>query len=301
MYDIELAAGDSVRPGELVLQPEAVSSRRPWRFLTHAALSVLIGGVGGYAFGVEPHDLRVVRQDIEVAGWQREASGLRIGHLSDLHCESERARRRTARAAALLADQKPDVVVLTGDYVTSSASQWAGACADALAPLAKAPLGAYAILGNHDWYSGEPGRVECELGRVGFKVLRNASLSLPDVPGVWMVGLDDRWKRKHDLPLAMTDVPADAQKILLVHEPDYADEAGAGFAVQFSGHSHGGQVRFPGLGPLYTPKLSRHYFDGLQQSLYHPVYTTRGVGTCGFPMRLFCRPEVAVLTLVSAG
>ena len=84
--------------------------------------------------------------------------------------------------------------------------------------------------------------------------------------------------------------------MLLVHEPDYADEAPPGFALQLSGHSHGGQIRVPGLPPLHVPKYSTHYPEGLQQGPHHPVYTTRGVGTTGPPIRLFCPPEVTVLT-----
>ena len=84
-----------------------------------------------------------------------------------------------------------------------------------------------------------------------------------------------------------------------MHEPDYADEAPPGFALQLSGHSHGGQIRIPGLPAFHCPKYGRHYPEGLRQGPHHPVYTTRGVGTIGPPIRLFCPPEVTVLTLRS--
>ena len=115
-----------------------------------------------------------------------------------------------------------------------------------------------------------------------------------------MVGLDDRYAGRQDVARALDSVPPDVCKLLLVHEPDYADEAPAGFALQLSGHSHGGQVRVPGLPPLHVPKYSTHYPEGLQQGPHHPVYTTRGVGTTGLPIRLFCPPEVTVLTLHAA-
>jgi hypothetical protein len=89
-------------------------------------------------------------------------------------------------------------------------------------------------------------------------------------------------------------------KLLLIHEPDYADEAPASFALQFSGHSHGGQVRIPGLAPIIVPKYSRRYPEGLQRARHHMVYTTRGVGMVGPKFRLFCPPEVAVIRLTRA-
>ena len=89
----------------------------------------------------------------------------------------------------------------------------------------------------------------------------------------------------------------DTVRLLLVHEPDYADESPAGFAMQFSGHSHAGQVRVPGLPPLYCPEYGRKYPEGLRHTLTHPVYTTRGVGMMGPQMRFCCPPEVTLLIL----
>ena len=270
------------------------------RFLKTAAVGAVTGlGTGVYAYEWEPDHPEIVHRDVRLAGWPRSAAGLRIGHLSDLHCQSKAAVARTARAAHLLLAQRPDVVFLTGDYVSDRHGVgWAGACADALAPLARVGRGVFAILGNHDWAG--PEQVIRELTRVGFTVLRNQSAPLPGVPNVWLVGMDSRSHNAQNPIQALADVPSAAIKILLMHEPDYADEAPLGFALQLSGHSHGGQIRFPPL-PAHYPSYGRQYPEGLQQAAHHQVYTTRGVGMMGPQMRFCCPPEVTVLTIQPVG
>ena len=174
-----------------------------------------------------------------------------------MHCDTAHAVARTRRAAEMLLAQKPDVVFLTGDYITDHPHRWAHQAAEALAPLAAVPGGVFCILGNHDWsnyhwLSRSAELVAQALAGVGFTVLRNEAAPLPPAPGVWVVGLDDRYAGREDVARALDGVPPDACRILLVHEPDYADEAPAGFALQLSGHSHGGQIRRarPAAAPL---------------------------------------------------
>lgn len=259
-----------------------------------------MGGTALYAGEVEPEHLEVVRHDIKLAGWPAAASGLRIGQLSDLHCHDQRSLRRAERSVEMLLAQKPDIVFLTGDFVSSSLG-FVVACAETLAPLMAAPRGVFAVLGNHDWGGRRTGNrtayVTRELKRIGVQVLRNRSVPLPGDSSVWLVGLDPRSMNAQNLALALDGVPEKAVKLLLVHEPDYADEAPAGFALQFSGHSHGGQIRLPGLPPLHCPSYGRQYPEGLQQAANHLVYTTRGIGMIGPQMRFCCPPEVTVLSL----
>jgi predicted MPP superfamily phosphohydrolase len=282
-------------------KPSRLFDRR--RFLRLAGKAALIAaGPTAYAKWIEPDQLVVANVDVALPGLPPAASGLRIGHISDLHCDDDHAVERTRRAVALLLAQKPDVVAITGDYVTLVNPRWVMACVDALAPLASVPGGAFAILGNHDWWSGNQDRITRELHAAGITVLRNEArpVKLARAKDVWMVGLDDRWMKKHDAARAAANVPKDAARILLVHEPDYADEAPPGFLLQLSGHAHGGQVRIPGLPPLIVPPYSRRYPEGLRQGRRHIVYTTRGVGMVRPRLRLFCRPEVALLRLVTA-
>jgi predicted MPP superfamily phosphohydrolase len=251
-----------------------------------------------YARLYEPDHLRVARVDVPIAGLPAEADGLRIGHISDPHCDSRHAMMRAARAAHLLMGEKPDIVFMTGDYVTTKPGECIPYMAKMLRPLAAAPRGSYAVLGNHDWWAGDPDGVEKQLTQTGFTVLRNRSVPLKGIKDVWIVGLDQRCNGHQNVNKALHGVPAGATKLLLIHEPDYADEAPEGFALQFSGHSHGGQVRIPGLPPIIVPRYSRRYPEGLQQASRHLVYTSRGVGVIGPRFRLFCPPEVAVLRLI---
>lgn len=274
------------------------------RFLKSVTAAVVTAGVAAPVYGheCEAEHLEVVRRDIHVQGWPRSLAGLRIGQLSDLHCQDDRAVDRTARATRLLVAEKPDVVLLTGDYISGShSSDWAAPCARALAPLASAPRGVFASLGNHDWYGGRPDIIAGELARVGFHVLRNGSAPLPGAPDVWLVGLDSVSMHRQDVAAALSGVPPAAAKVLLAHEPDFADSMPPGFLFQLSGHSHAGQVRLPGLPPLHCPELGKLYPEGWQRTTRHPVYTTRGVGMMGPQVRLFCPPEVTVLTVQPAG
>ena len=266
---------------------------------------LLFGGIasalptGVYAHEFEPEQVRLATLEVPIPGLPPEAAELRIGHLSDTHCDSPRAVRRAAHAAQLLAAQKPDVVFLTGDYITYYPRSNMAPAADALRSLADAPRGAFAVLGNHDWWSGDPDYVASQLRRVGFTVLRNQAAEVKGT-GLWVVGLEQRCDSLQDPHRAVQGVPKDALKLLLIHEPDYADEAPAGFVLQFSGHSHGGKVRVPGLPPLIVPTHSRRYPEGLRQARNHWVYTTRGVGMVRPRFRLCCPPEVAIIRLVPA-
>ena len=153
------------------------------------------------------------------------------------------------------------------------------------------------MLGNHDWWSLRPDLIAGELQRVGFEVLRNRSVPLANAPNIWLVGLDSRSLGAHNPMLALQGVPEKAIKLLLIHEPDYADEAPHGMALQLSGHSHAGQIRIPGLPPLHCPTFGQRYPEGLQQTTQHPVYTTRGIGMINPQIRVCCPPEVTVLTI----
>ncbi|MEO7718642.1 MAG: metallophosphoesterase [Capsulimonas sp.] len=273
------------------------------RFLKGAAFAGLTsGGAAAYGHTVEEERL-IVRETIVAApGWPAAHSGWRIGILSDFHCDRHRAVERTARAVAMLMALKPNVVFLPGDFVSGhNANDWIGPCAEALKPLTQTPGGVYGVLGNHDSLNAHPGAVAKGLERVGISILRNMSRPIPTLPNTYVIGVDDVLAHAAHWPRALRHVPEGAFRFLMVHEPDVADEMGPlGLTLQISGHSHGGQIRLPGFGPLHVPKMATHYPEGLRQGPHHPVYTTRGVGVMGPQMRLFCPPEVTLLKIVSA-
>jgi predicted MPP superfamily phosphohydrolase len=166
-----------------------------------------------------------------------------------------------------------------------------------------APLGIYVVYGNHDYYVGYVSQTTASVRRAGMTLLRNQSVPLTRGKSqIFIVGIDDLWLRYANLPRALQSVPRDACKIALMHEPDFADEAAkAGIDLQLSGHSHGGQVRIPGIGPLILPEYGRKYPMGLARvGNFTQVYTTRGVGVLPPPVRFNCPPEVTLIRLTRA-
>ncbi len=268
------------------------------RLIIGAGLA-LGGGAGLAAYGrwIEPERVGLTRLRILLRDWPADQPPLRIGLLSDLHCDGDRAVHRARRAVELLMAARPDVVFLTGDYVTSHGEQWAPKCADVLAPVRSAPLGAYAVRGNHDWWTGSADIVERELGRIGVPTLSNSSARLAMPSDVRVIGVESLTTGKEDITAAVAHLPPNGVRFLLVHEPDFADRVTERVSLQLSGHSHGGQIRVPGL-PAYTPYAARRYVMGYYDSGPHPIFVTRGVGMIGVPLRINCPPEAALLTVI---
>lgn len=244
---------------------------------------------------VEPRWLVVERVTVPLRRLPPALDGLRIAHLSDLHLGPEIKAEDIEEAVALTMTLQADLIVLTGDYVTRRVEYGPGL----VKPLSRlsAPLGVYATLGNHDHWAGAR-EIAGYLAAAGVVVMQNTARPIArDGATLWLVGLDDIWFGTADLNEALVSVPQDACKVVLVHEPDFADQAARQADLQLSGHTHGGQVRIPGLGPLILPKWGRKYPIGLQKAGAMWVYTSRGVGLVSPPIRFNCPPEVALLTL----
>jgi len=220
---------------------------------------------------------------------------LTMVQISDIHHSRFVPLRIIEQAVAVANSLHPNVVFLTGDFVSNDIT-YAPACARALGRL-QAPLGVYAILGNHDYWT-DPARVTHELRMNGITVLINEAHHLTDE--LWVVGIDDAWAGQPDIEKAMNGVPRGAAIILLAHEPDFADQAqGRGFLLQLSGHSHGGQIRFPFTHRPVLPFLAWKYYVGLRRVGDLLVYTSQGLGTMQPPFIFTCRPQIDVLRLVS--
>ena len=208
------------------------------------------------------------------------------------------------RAVRLAQSFQPDLVALTGDFVShpwnkrngSAGAMFIEPCSEALAQLGNTQ--SIAVLGNHDHFNG-PNIVAAGLRERGVAVLRNACLPLErGKDRIWIAGIDDAWVRAADLNRALQGIPQNEATILLAHEPDFADHA-ASFPVdlQLSGHSHGGQVRLPGIGALVLPEMAEKYPIGLNRVGNLQVYTNVGLGVINPPVRFLCPPEVTFLTL----
>ncbi len=254
----------------------------------------------------EPNQIRVRRISVPLPSLPAPLDGLTIGQLSDFHRGPYVSEEHVRQAAAIAASLQPDVIVLTGDFVSRSA-QYAASCIDALAGL-RAPYGLFAVLGNHDYWTGEVRAVRQAVERRGVEVLVNRSVRLSRGGTDWWIsGVDDVWSGRPDLDAALVRVPEEDFRILLCHEPDFADTASrAGIPLQLSGHTHGGQVIVPGIGPIVLPPYGEKYPMGLRrvQGSGTLVYTNVGVGLIPWqlgPMALAvrwnCPPEVTLLTL----
>lgn len=271
--------------------------RRGLKIVIPGLVVLLLCGLAARSGGVV-----VERVEVPLPGLPAELDGLTVVHISDLHYGfgQFRSEDSLAQITRLISSLDPDLIVFTGDLLDRSADP---AITDTL-PLEglKAPLGVYAVLGNHDHYFGKE-KIVCFLADSGVEVLVNRSVRVEKGGRhFWLIGLDDPLTGDPNLARAMAPIPPGDCKILLVHAPDFAPRAArGGIQLQLSGHSHGGQIRLPGVGALYCPPLGREYPLGLHQvpGSRTLVYTNRGLGTTVLPLRLFCPPEVTLLTLRS--
>jgi len=282
-------------------------TRRKLIQLGAAAATVAAVGVAADGLLYEALEPRLTRVEVPLARLPEALDGLTVAQLSDFHYGPFTV-TPIRRAVELVNGLKPDLIVLTGDFVTipiwneylhvaKRAARAAEPCAELLAPLT-AKLGKYVALGNHDRDS-DPGFItECLQAR-GMPVLRNSSTPI-EISGkrLWLAGVDDSLVGKPDLDVTLRNIPATEPVILLAHEPDYADAAKAyPVDLQLSGHSHGGQIRLPVVGPAYLPWGAKRYPMGMYRLRSLILYTNVGLGTIRVPMRLNCPPEVTLFTL----
>jgi uncharacterized protein len=222
--------------------------------------------------------------------------GFKMLHLTDLHADG-----LMGLADAIskhLMGLEVDLCVMTGDY----RYEIRGPCHDVYPPMERilrsvnARLGVIGILGNHDVSEEISG-----LERLGVRMLVNEALELRcGRENVWVIGLDDpHYYGCDDLPAALRNVPSEAFKILLVHTPEVIEEAEEfGVDLYLCGHTHGGQICLPFIGPIVTnANCSRAYARGVWKYKRLQGYTSPGVGTSGVPVRFFCPPEIGLIEL----
>lgn len=284
---------------------------------TVVAGGLVAAGLGGYAVFYEPLKTpRVteyrVRSDRFAFFRQRNKRGLRIAVLSDLHAcifwmDGPRIREIVAQTNAL----QPDVILLLGDYVSAIWPKMRSnipieAWSVALSRLS-APLGRFAVLGNHDCRFGSEAVTEA-LEDAGIPVLHNTAIQLRTQAGArfWIGGLGDqkafriargKYKGADDFEGTVSQVRGDTDPfILMAHEPNIFRRTSGRVDLLLSGHTHGGQVRLPGVGSLYTPSsmpkshLYGHVVDGKRQMI-----VSGGLGCSRLPLRLLMPPEIVMV------
>lgn len=255
--------------------------------------------VGGSFHGCtnERHRIGVTETALAVTGLPDAFVGLRIALLTDLHLSPLVDADDIARAVSMTLEQKPDLIVLGGDYVTWGHDHFTGPISELLSPLT-APLGVLAILGNHDSEKGGED-VATALERRRFTVLRD-SLTRIDRGGetIDLVGVR-YWTREASVIAKLIETPG-RFTILLAHDPRRVREAAElNIPLVLSGHTHGGQIVLPGIGAW-----NRGFYPTMHGTLEREnsvLFVSRGIGNVYVPIRINCPPEIAMLTLHRRG
>jgi predicted MPP superfamily phosphohydrolase len=244
--------------------------------------------------------------DVELAGWPEALAGLRIALVADLHAGAPQVdERRVARVVEAVNRARPDLVALLGDYVDPEVMLGEPVSPEAVARQLgelEAPLGSFAVLGNHDWKAdGE--RVRRALREQLVDVLENDAASV-DFGGqvLWIVGLADASTREPDLATPFGMVPASAPLIVLSHDPDLFPQLPSRPLIALAGHTHGAQVNLPLIREKVTPsRYGQRHAGGLVRDGDRAMYVSRGIGTTTYPVRFRAVPEVVMLNVHLAG
>ncbi len=265
----------------------------------------LLAGLGLYSSLIARHEISVLSQHITINNLPTAFLGYRIVQLSDFHLEEFTEPFFLEKVVDRVNQLEADLVLLTGDFITRGSLNFlfehraATRCAEILATI-RCPQ-KFAVLGNHD-VAVSASMVTAALQAEGLPVLRNRYDTLT-VRGdtLHIAGTADPGTDRPDLYSAIPAAPK-GPVLLMSHAPDYADfvishPRGTSVDLMLSGHSHGGQVRLPLLGPLVLPPLGRKYVEGLFRFNQMQLYVNRGLGTVGIPIRLNCPPEITLITL----
>lgn len=220
-----------------------------------------------------------------------------IVFISDVHHGPYVSQKRVAKAVNKINALKPDIVVLGGDYIDLKA-KYIDPVFDELEKL-KAPLGVYAVLGNHEYWEDEL-KVKQRIQKAGFNACDNASYWVRlKSDSIKIGGVGDLWEAKQDIDQTINDVDESDFCVLISHNPDYIETMQTQLVdLTLSGHTHGGQVTFFGLwAPILPTEYGQKYRYGYKQFDHTKAYITSGVGVVGVPFRFFSQPEIAVLKL----
>jgi uncharacterized protein len=282
------------------------------------ALTSLGAGTSAYGFGVEPaFKLHVARYALRPNNWS-DGLKLRIAALSDIHAsEPYMSAARIREIVALTNTLSADIIVLLGDYVVGSGAhyrklpyeEWTGELANL-----KAPLGVFAILGNHDWWQYGENRqksadeVSAALRSANITVLQNKALKLQkDGQPFWLAGLGDQlafleWathtiKGADDLPATLAQITDNAPVILLAHEPDIFVKVPTRVSLTMSGHTHGGQIRIMGWSPIIPSRYGNRFAYGHVNEGGRDLLVTGGLGVSRIPVRIGVPPEIMLVNL----
>ncbi len=298
-----MSSPNPTTPAQSEQAPPTVTRRRFLRRTLGAAAGIATGTFL-YTWRVEPHWVEIVRRPLAIAGLPPELVGKRLVQLSDLHVGPVVDQDFLIRSVAGVAELKPDLLVITGDLMSCHGDEQVSRVVEVIRELPPAPLGRFAILGNHDYGdSWRQDRAASKLGdaigRLDVQMLRN---EVAQVAGLQIAGVDDFWSRNFRPADALSQLDSERPAIALCHNPDgcdapeWADYRGWILA----GHTHGGQCKPPFLPPPLLPVTNRRYVAGeYELAPGRRLYINRGLGYLE-RVRFNCRPEITVFTLEQA-
>jgi uncharacterized protein len=264
-----------------------------------------------YSGEIERHWVEISRREVTVPGLHTAFDGLRVAQLSDIHFDEYTEPIFLRDAVDRINSMNPDMAFLTGDFVTESPiskrvfKDAAFECAAILNQLKCSQR--YACLGNHDFLVGKS-KVSAALAASGITVLSNSYVPIERGGGrFWLTGVEDPVEGHPDpeaaIPASIRNLPTEPV-VLMCHAPDYVDKlitqpAGQAVTLMLSGHTHGGQICLPFVGPLALPEMGRKYIKGWFRFGSLQLHVNRGLGTVNLPFRFNCPPEISLITLRS--
>ena len=269
-------------------------------FLKAIAAATVPAAAATASYGLyEAGWVEVVRPQLPLPRLPRVFDSLTVAFLTDIHHGPFTSLDYVAAVVRTTLALRPDLIVLGGDYCLKDA-KYIAPCFEVLAGLT-APLGVYGVLGNHDYWHGIA-ETHAGFASAGITELTNA--------GVWLkrgrdrfrlAGVDDYWMGKVEVGAALGDATAEDACLLLSHNPDVAERLNdPRVGLMLSGHTHGGQVVFPGGAPFVPSRYGQKYLHGRVQAPHTTVYVSRGLGTTSIPIRFASRPELTLITLKCA-
>lgn len=273
--------------------------------LVFAAVIVFLLAIAVYAYFIEPRRLVVNEQNLKIPNWSAKLNNFKVVAISDVHGGSNYVTEEKLRKLVELANaQNPDLIVLLGDYVSqvqiaSGALKMPSETVIRNLKGLRAKYGVFAVIGNHDWYYDERKMMK-EFSEAGIKVLENAVEEIKvgdETINIW--GIEDYWKKKRVPVEAFERISDKRNTIAVTHNPDSLLKAPNEISLMFTGHTHGGQVRFPFYGAIAFVNDPR-FMEGFVEVDGRHVFVTTGVGMSGPQIRFNVPPEIAVLNLSSA-
>ncbi|ETT82567.1 metallophosphoesterase [Viridibacillus sp. FSL R5-0477] len=262
-------------------------------------LSIVVAGMVIYSFKIEPK--RLVTKEYELELTSGGESSLRVVQFSDVHLGPNYSLEQLEKLVVKINGLQPDVIAFTGDLMDVPSQFEDRSKISAILGKLSSKYGNYAVWGNHDRGGGGVRFYEDIMNTSGFKLLTNESSTIELENGkiVNIIGLDEAMLGNPDIPKAYSGTSNQGMNLLILHQPDLIEDVGYdNIDVALAGHSHGGQVDVPLIGPIYTPPLAEKYTKGLYELGIHKyLYVNSGIGTTRIPVRFWNPAEISVFNI----